>query len=259
MTHDDIKALVALYNSGPVSDQELNDLAALIEAGKVDLTELHDLERLNARLMQLDFGPPSRAVDDAFYTMLASEKRKEAKSSGSWFAMPQLWPRLTLAAAMVVIGFLAGYWVHQPAASSAEVRSLTSEVNDLKEMMMLSLLEKDAATERLRAVNLTHEMEDASNKVTHALIQTLNNDENVNVRLAALEALKPYTRDSKVRKELIASISKQSSPLVQVALAELMAKLQEKSSVKALQKILDNEKTPADVKKKIEETIQIMI
>jgi HEAT repeat protein len=95
--------------------------------------------------------------------------------------------------------------------------------------------------------------------VTSALLQTLNNDENINVRLAALEALKPYSRNSDVRKELILSIGKQESPLVQVALAELMAALQAKSSVKELEKLMQSDKTPADVKTRIKQSIDVLI
>jgi hypothetical protein len=45
---------------------------------------------------------------------------------------------------------------------------------------------------------------------------------------------------------------------VQVALAELMVALQEKSSVKELEKILKSNKTPKEVKKRIEESIKTM-
>ena len=81
----------------------------------------------------------------------------------------------------------------------------------------------------------------------------------VNVRLAALDALRGYSGEGKVREELIRSIAKQDSPLVQIALAELMAQLQAKSSVTELEKILKNENTPTDVKKKIEESLRVLI
>ena len=141
----------------------------------------------------------------------------------------------------------------------SDVASLTREVTDLKEMVMLSLLEKESATDRLKAVSLTSEMSQASKKVTEALIQTLNEDGNVNVRLAALDALKPYVRDSYVRESMVRSIANQSSPMVQVALAELMVELQEKKSVTELRKLLEEEATPSDVKERIKESIQVLI
>jgi HEAT repeat protein len=136
---------------------------------------------------------------------------------------------------------------------------LSQQVTDLKEMMMLSLLEKESATDRLKAVSLTQDMDQVSNKVTLALLETLNNDSNVNVRLAALDALKAYAKESAVREELIRSIAKQESPLVQLELAELMAALQAKSSVKELEKLLQDKNTPKEVKKKIQESIQVII
>ena len=128
-----------------------------------------------------------------------------------------------------------------------------------KEMMMLSLLEKESATDRLKAVSLTGEFSNASEQVTHALLKTLTMDDNVNVRLAALDALRPYAANSAVRAELIRAIAKQDSPLVQIALAELMAALQEKSSLKEFEKLLKDDKTPSEVKKRIKEKIEVLI
>ena len=126
-------------------------------------------------------------------------------------------------------------------------------------MMMLSLLEKESATDRLKAVSLSQELEESGEAVTNALIKTLNNDENVNVRLAALEALKPYGNQSEVRQALIRSIASQDSPLVQIALADLMASLQEKSSVPEFDKLLQDNRTPGEVKKRIRKSIEVLI
>ena len=123
---------------------------------------------------------------------------------------------------------------------------------------MLSLLEKESATDRLKAVSLTEQMNQASKQVTTALLHTLNNDENVNVRLAALDALRPYSKDSQIREALVRSIAEQKSPLVQVALAELMVQLQEKGAINELKKILEDQETPSDIKKKIQESIQVI-
>ena len=91
------------------------------------------------------------------------------------------------------------------------------------------------------------------------MIKTLNNDENVNVRLAALEALKPYGNNSEVRQELIRAIGNQESPLVQIALADLMASLQEKSSVREFDKLLKDSRTPGEVKERIRRSIEVLI
>jgi HEAT repeat protein len=163
-----------------------------------------------------------------------------------------------MAAVLILSGFSVGYFLQSPAQKN-EVVELSQEVSDLKEMMMLSLLEKESATQRLKAVSLTSEMNEVSDKVTNALFLALNQDENINVRLAALEAIKPYVGKSSVRTKLIESIDSQTSPLVQVALAELMVSIQEKKSVNALKQLLDKESTPSEVKDRISESIKILI
>ncbi len=255
-----MEELVAKYNEGLADPAEIKLLEQLIEEGTVDLTRLHELSKLDDQMMKYEMPSPSLQVDDAFYSMLADEKRKQKKPGFSFqIDWSVVLPRLSFATLLLVAGFAGGYFLQRPSSSNSEVAVLTQEVSDLKEMMMLSLLEKESAAERLRAVSLTSDMTKVSNKVTDALFQTLNNDENDNVRLAALEALKPYVKNSEVRKQLIESIAQQDSPLMQLELAQLMVVIQEKKSVKELQKLMDNDKTPKEIKSKIKESIDVLI
>ena len=265
MERNEIKALLVKYNAGQASAEEVNILEKYIEAGVIDLSELQELHLIEEQIMQLEVPAPSLQLDDNFYQMLATEKKSQLKTF-SWkkfFAWPEMLPRLAFASVTLLAGLAIGYWIRPQAAegtaNNGQIAELSQQVTDLKEMMMLSLLEKESATDRLKAVSLTQEMNQVRNKVTLALFETLNNDSNLNLRLAAMDALKPYVNESSVREELIRSIAKQESPLVQVELAEMMAALQEKSSVKELEKLLEQQNTPKEVKEKIRETIQVLI
>jgi hypothetical protein len=258
MEQNKIDELVAKYNEGLTDPSEVQYLEQLIEEGRVELTQLRSLDLLEERLIAIEPPSTSLAMDDKFYAMLSKEKKKQESSmsfampSWNWFA-----PRLAFAMVILIAGFTGGYFFN--GRNDSDVRVLTEEVAALKETMMLSLLQKESATDRLKAVSLTTEMDQVSKKVTEALFQTLNSDPSVNVRLAALEAITPYSRDGKVREELIRSIDKQDSPLVQVALAELMGKLQEKKSMVEFDKILKDKNTPQDVKNRIKETLNVLI
>ena len=129
----------------------------------------------------------------------------------------------------------------------------------MQEMLMLGLIENESPTDRLKAVNMTQEIPEASEAVTQALFKTLNTDENVNVRLEALNALYSYASDSKVREGLVQSISQQDTPFMQIALAEVMVALQEKKSVHALQELLNQQEIPEVIRQKIEEKIQVLM
>ncbi|NOT73957.1 MAG: HEAT repeat domain-containing protein [Cyclobacteriaceae bacterium] len=252
--------LVAKYNEGLADPAEVKLIEQLIEAGEIQLTQLTELASLDEQMIHSEDPTPSLKMNDDFYSMLSAEKKKLNK--GFSFHLPEwniLLPRIAFGAALLLVGFAIGNLIQPSAAPGNDVSVLTKQVEDLKEMMMLSLLEKESASERLRAVSLTDEMDQVSDKVTMALFKTLNSDANVNVRLAALEALTPYVRQSDVRKGLIMSIAHQDSPLVQVTLADLMVAIQEKKSVVELQKLLDNDSTPKDIKSKIKRSIDVLI
>jgi hypothetical protein len=260
MKTERIKELVNKYNAMLADPAELKEIEQLIEKGIIDIEDLQELHAIEERVFTMEAPSPSLSLDDKFYDMLQKEKRPaKVFSWKEFFHWPELAPRLAFASIALLLGLAAGFYLRTPAGKDEQIKLLGEEVSDLKELMMLSLLKEESVTDRLKAVSLTQEMDQASQKVTGALLQTLNSDGNVNVRLAALDALEPYTNDSKVREELIRSIAKQDSPLVQISLAELMVQLQAKSSVKELQKILRNENTPTDVRKKIEESIKVLI
>jgi hypothetical protein len=250
--------LIAKYNEGLADPAEIAEIERMIEAGLVSLTDLRELQALDSRIAATDTGIPSLKLDDGFYAMLAKEKKKQRGLVITWPSWSFLMPRVAMASVILLLGFAGGYWLRDP-GPSGDVAALTDEVSELKEMMMLSLLEKESASDRLRAVSLTREMSGASGKVTEALFSTLNNDPNVNVRLAALEALTPFLSDSRIREALIRSIALQESPLVQVSLAELMAAMQEKRSVGELRKLVESDRTPREVKEKIKKSISTLI
>lgn len=255
-----IQELIAKYNAMTADPSELREIERLIEGGIIDIADLGELRAIDEGIEALPSPVPSMSLDQKFYAMLQEEKGKARPSSlFSWRALLSvegLIPKVSFASVLLAVGIAAG--LHLRKSDQENIKILTSEVSDLKEMMMLTMLEKESPTERLKAVSLTQEMDQASKKVTTALLQTLNNDENVNVRLAALDALRQYSQQSEVREALIRSISRQDSPLVQIALAELMEALQAKSSVKELQKIVHDDKTPNEVKEKIQESIKVL-
>lgn len=258
MEKDKATELINKYNQGIANADEILLIEKMIETDEIDLTQLNRLNELEEKISRQKDLIPSIELDHCFYEMLAKEKQK-AKSFT--FSLPEwnvLFPRLALGCALILVGFLSGVWIKQPTTGS-EVTQLTRQVAELKEMMMISLLEKESATERLKAVSLTQEISDPSKKVTAALLKTLNADPNVNVRLAALDALQGYVNLAQVREGLVRSIALQESPLMQLALAELMAVIQEKSSISELKKVLDKKETPKEVKEKIKKSIDVLI
>jgi len=238
-----IEELIAKYNEGLADPSEVQRLENLIEEGSVELTQLRELNRLDDNMIKISEPVPTQELDSRFYEMLAKEKRPSVTKSFSWSWSDSIFTKLSVGALLLVGGFSAGLLVEKR-TSVDEMKVLAGEVNRLKEMNMISLLENESATDRLKAVSLSEEITGPSRKVTDALFKTLNADPSVNVRLASLEALQNYSKSPAVREGLVRAIPQQDSPLVQIALADLMVKLQEKSSVKELKKIMEQKTTP---------------
>jgi hypothetical protein len=144
-----------------------------------------------------------------------------------------------------------------PSSSSTESRleALSAQLHEMREMVMLSLLQNPSASERMRAVSYTSGSRNVNPNIATALLMTLNNDPNVNVRLTTLEALTHFAKDPVVREGLVQSILHQESPLVQAALADVMLKLQEKRAVRPFKKLLQQKDLNEMVRDKIEQTI----
>ena len=116
----------------------------------------------------------------------------------------------------------------------------------MKEMITLALLQQSSASERLRGVHWSYQLEQPDREVLSALLRALDSDPNVNVRLAAVDALHQFASDAVVRKGLLRALGEQKSPLVQIELINLMVELKERESVSVLRQLSqDQELNPA--------------
>lgn len=211
---------------------------------------------------------PGADMEMRFQEMLDHYKQSEQGKRNYW---KELWSGLTVlfsfrpkaqlaySVVLIAISIVIGYSLNRDKSAkddeNEKLSVLTNQVGEMRRMMVVSLLGNPSATERLRAVNYTGEMEGADRQVITALLSTLNEDPNVNVRLVTLDALAKFSDQPEVRTGLVRSIVRQESPLVQVAMANLMLKLQEKGSVASFKKLLKQEQLNNAVRTKLEHTI----
>lgn len=126
------------------------------------------------------------------------------------------------AAAMVLLGVVIGRQTTRPAAPDPQLALLRDELRDMRQMVTLSLLQQQSASERLRGVSFTTLIDQPGSEVTVALLDTLMHDSNVNVRLATIDALKRLASREAVRRGVIDALPRQTSPLVQIALIDFI-------------------------------------
>jgi HEAT repeat protein len=119
----------------------------------------------------------------------------------------------------------------------------------------LSLLQQQSASDRLRGVSWSYRVEQSDTEVLSALLHTVNQDSNVSVRLAAVDALRNFGDSPVARKGITQSLLKQTSPMVQIALVDVLVELRERPAVPTLKLLLATPDLDKSVKSKIESAI----
>lgn len=133
-------------------------------------------------------------------------------------------------------------------AAVPEVRELSQEVRDLRQMVTLSLMQQESAAERLKGVSWSNQLQSPGNEVVAALIDTLMHDANVNVRLASIDALKRFSERDVVRNATLQALDTQTSPLVQMALIDFVVETQDRQAIAALRRLSGDDKLDATVR-----------
>jgi hypothetical protein len=208
-----------------------------------------------------DPGPEMRA---RFYQMLDAyqQGRREAAESKSnaarWW---HLWPQqpalqFALSAGLLCAGLVGGHLATVREQANPEISQLRGEIHNMRQLVTLSLLQQQSASDRLQGVNWSYRAEQSDTEVLSALLHTVNQDQSVNVRLAAVDALRNFGDSPVARKGLVQALAKQSSPLIQISIVDLLVELREKQAVPALRFLLAGKPLDESVKKHIERALQ---
>ena len=264
------KTLLTLWLHDQLTDDERAKVDAHVASCAECQQELTTHEHLWELMEELPAPEPPAGTLVRFNAMLDVYKASGAGQGRGMAIVTRIKQFFTLQPAfvmaysllLVVVGIGLGHWLNAstptpgaPSGDKKQLEELTAQISDMREMMMKSLLQNPSASERIRGVGYASEITRVNVGVIEALLTTLNNDQNVNVRLMTLEALTHYAADPAVREGLVASILQQESPLVQAALADVMLKLQEKNAVRPFKKLLQQKNLNSLVRTKIETAI----
>lgn len=186
------------------------------EPGSAMRSRFHEM--LEAYQAGLEQAPPRPIVPAT--TVAATKPR--SKWLAWWPSEPAL--QMALAAALLIAGVVGGRYAAAPKHADPEIAALQGQVENLREMISLSLLQQNSAGDRLRGVSFSEQVAQPDARIETELLQVVTHDPNVNVRLSAVDALEKYSSKAEVRRALADAIPMQESPLVQTALIDLLTK-----------------------------------
>jgi hypothetical protein len=225
-----------------------------------------DVEMWEA-LASLPEQQPSAGLRARFQAMLSAyeegrwENRTPAPKRIDWtgwlrsFALAPLAPA-AIAACLLLIGFLVGERFSAKPIEAQQLTVLQSELTNMRQLVALSMLEQQSASQRLEGVTYSTKVERPDPEIAAALLHALRFDNSVDVRLAALDALRRYKDDAHVREGLLNALQAQQSPLVQIALIDLFVEIRESDAKDHLRRIEQDSKMNPAVRQRAQWGIQ---
>jgi hypothetical protein len=233
--------LVTESLAAPLSGRAAAALEAHLAACDACRAEAADLRRIWKELERLPEEMPgeemTRRFTAALEPRLAARRRRgslrrltERAAAGLEGWLDRLLPhrplaQAGLAAAALAAGVLIGSghgFAAGAAGQGSQLGALREEVRSLSQLVTISLLKQDSASERLRGVSFGRQSGATDDRVLAALLDTLGRDPDVNVRLAAVDALAPTVGRPLVRDQLLEEVARQRSPMVQIALVDVL-------------------------------------
>jgi len=228
-------------------------------------TEHKQTRQLLDDLHELENEIPSSQLKEDFYTMLEDEKEKVNNPHTNKEQSFNLNVRLNLikyaASAIILLGFgfLLGRNVQMQSKQNQEIAALRTELLSMQQTATMATLSQPTASQRLKAVNMIEEKTKVDLNTIALLINTLKNDENVNVRMAAANALAKYSESDEVRNAFIDVLEKEEDAAMQITLINLLTQLKDKRAKNTFEKILNNQQTIPVVKQQAQEGLKVFI
>lgn len=192
-------------------------------------------------------GPESRARFEAMLhafqegrseqnaTHLREFRRASLWSALDWFRSPL--GAMAWSVALFAIGAFMGMRLNSSTARTPELTAMHSELTNMRQLVVLSMLQQQSASERLQGVSWSRREEQLDPQVLAALLHTLRHDNSVDVRLAALDALSRHSRQPQVHQGIVDALQEQQSPLVQVALIDQLLEWRDPDAAQRLRNL----------------------
>jgi hypothetical protein len=266
MKCEEIDKLIMDYLDKNLDESSTREIERHLETCERCIEVLKDSQQVLSLISEDEMTKPDDSLRINFYHMLHTEIKKEevknspAKTMVPWYNLNSY--RVAAAVALLIAGTFLGVLINSGinnSTASDEIAQLRLEVSDLKKATMFTMLKGGSSSERIDAVNYANDLDNADDNVIEVLIKTLNNDKNVNVRMAAAYALAKFANQKTVCDSLVKSLSQQIDPILQITLINILAEKKEKSALKPIQDIIANEKTLREVKAVAENSLRVLI
>ncbi|MFC1492682.1 hypothetical protein ACFL6O_01880 [candidate division KSB1 bacterium] len=256
------------YISGDIEDSVLQEFNEHLGKCTDCQQEVESLEKLWLKLRELPDGIPTSDLRHKFYSMVEAykagmeesghEKKPKVLEHGSNLFFPNIMKAAAVIAFILIGSFMSFQLYRSNVMKEAEIAHMKDEMSSLEKLVMISMLKDTSPSQRLRAVKLAAELKDADDTVLDALFSTIEDDPNMNVKLAGIDAIFNFADNDKVRDQLMNTLITQNSPTIQIALIDLLVAINEQDAKNIFIEMMKNEQITEEVKKRLDLGIKLL-
>ncbi len=264
MTCERAREFLADYLAGALEPPDSTEFQGHLDGCPLCRREAESMRRTWNSMENVPSPEPSPEMRVRFHQLLEAYQQGQRDKSPSrqgfsrWFAWWPQQPALQfgLTAALVAVGIFAGHTIGSGARGAAELTQLRGEMQNMRQLVTLSLLQQQSASSRLQGVNWSYRVEQSDMEVLSALLQTINHDQSVDVRLAAVDAVRNFADSPIARSGLRQALGKQTSPLVDIAIVDLLVDLKDRPAATYMRALESRPDLDQNVRKRIDSAVQ---
>jgi len=251
------------YLDGQLSTEESQNIKNHIASCAACKANYEETKSLFLAFKNVEEETPSDNLRTGFYKLLEEEKLLHDAKIVQFTKQKKEFPwKQAFQIAASIVFMLGGYFIGSHTSkqtSNQKISALQQETVELREDMMLAMIENQSPSKRIQAVNFTESFAKPDIKILEALIGRMQYDGNMNVRLAAAEALSEFPKSTIVKDAFIEALTTQKDPSLQIAIIQFLVKIQEKRAIAPMQQLLEHVDTPDFVKEQVNSGISQII
>lgn len=224
---------------------------------KEDNTTANSMDReedlLFKPLDELQIPEPSVQLKDSF-----AQKLDQYSSSYIPITVERrtnLYIKVATIAAIFIFGWFIGSL--NTRNDKLTLKQLQYQLDQNNNLLVLTLLQQSSVSDRLQATNVSYSISNLNEQVLSALINSLENDSDPNVRIKCAEALAMHLKSDTACKVFERALSYQNDPYMQLMLINLISSINTPESKAILTKYLKSNNTDEFVRSEIRKSLTL--
>jgi hypothetical protein len=198
---------------------------------------------------------PPEGMKEEFLELLETEMPRKQKR----MVVVPVWLKIAAIFILAMLTYLSGYYIGSGKGRQRQ-QQMEVALNQAKQQVQIASLLDFSGPQKIDAVYSISKSGQSGDALIDALVATMNSDKNVNVRLAAINALTGMMdKNQRIKQELIRSLPLQDNSLLQISLIQVLTEAGVKEARSEIESIARKENTDERVKAIAKDMIKIII